>query len=63
MIPPPGSPDGAPMERDACLQNLFYISFRVPSREALPPGSLHRSPTERDTTPPEPLSTISQSPQ
>ena len=45
--PPPGSPNGAPMERDASLQSLFYISFRVPSKEALPP---------------EPLSTISQSP-
>ena len=59
--PPPGSPNGAPMERDANLQS-FYISFRVPSKEALCPGSLHRAPTERDTTPPEPLSTISQSP-
>jgi len=49
------------MERDARLQSLFCISFRVPSKEALPPGSLHRAPTERDTTPPEPLSTINQS--
>jgi len=62
MNPPPGSPNRAPMERDANLQGLFYISFRVPSKEALPPGSLHRAPTERDTTPPEPLSTIYQSP-
>jgi len=60
-IPPPGSPNGAPIERDANLQR-FYISFRVPSKEALPLGSLHRVPTERETTPPEPLSTISQSP-
>jgi len=51
------------MKRDARLQSLFYISFRVPSKGALPPGSLHRAPTERDTPPPEPLSTISQSPQ
>jgi hypothetical protein len=36
------------MERDAYLQSLFYISFRVPSKEALSPGSLHRAPTERD---------------
>jgi len=50
------------MERDARLQSLFYISFRVPSKGALPPGSLHRAPTARDAPPPEPLSTISQSP-
>jgi len=31
---------------DACLQSLFYISFRVPSKEALPSCSLHRTPTE-----------------
>jgi len=62
MNPPPGSPNGAPMERDARLQSLFYISIRVPSKGTLPPGSLHRAPTERDTPPPEHLSTISQSP-
>jgi len=50
------------MERDSCLQNLFYISFRVPRKGALPPGSLHRAPTERDAPPPEPLSSISHSP-
>jgi len=38
---------GAPMERDALLQSLFYLSFQVPSKGALPP---------------EPLSTISHSP-
>ena len=37
-------------------------SSRVPSKGALPPGSLYRAPTKRDTPPPEPLSTISQSP-
>jgi len=62
MSPSPGSPNGAPMERDACLPSFLYISFRAPSKGALPPGSLHRAPTERDTPPPEPLSTISQSP-
>ena len=46
--PPPGSPDGAPTERDARLQCLFYISFKVPSMEAFPPGSLHRAHTERE---------------
>jgi len=51
------------MKRDARLQSLFYISFRVPSEGALPPGSLYRTPhRERDTPPPEPLSTISQNP-
>jgi len=50
------------MEIVARLQSLFYISFWVPSKEALPPSSLHRALTERDTTPPEPLSTISQNP-
>jgi hypothetical protein len=29
--PPPGSPDGAPMDRDARLESLFCISSRVPS--------------------------------
>jgi len=50
------------MERNASLQSLFYTSFRVPGKGALPPGSLHRAAKERDTLPPEPLSTISQSP-
>jgi len=49
-----------PMERDARLQSLFYISFRVSSKGALPPGSLHRAPTDRDTPSPETLSTIYQ---
>jgi hypothetical protein len=32
--------------------------FRVPRKGALPSGSLHRAPTERDAPPLEPLSTI-----
>jgi len=36
------------MERDAYLQSLYYLSSRVPSKGALPPGSLHRAPIERD---------------
>jgi len=44
------------MERDARLLSLFYMFFRVPSKGALPPSSLHRAPTETDTPPPEPLS-------
>jgi hypothetical protein len=47
------------MERDARLQSLFYLTFRVPSMEALPPGSIHRSSTESDAPPSELLSTIS----
>jgi len=60
--PPPGFPNGAPMERDARLQSLSYITLGVPNKGDFPPGSLHRAPTERDTPPPEPLSAISQSP-
>jgi len=48
--PSSSSPNGAPMERDARLQSLFYISFRVPSKGALPLGSFHRVPTERYST-------------
>jgi len=44
------------MERDAHLQSLFYLSSRFPSKGALPPGSLHKNPIERDAPPPEPLS-------
>jgi len=60
--PPSRFSSGAPMEIDACLQSLFYLSFRVPIMGTLPPGSLHRAPIERDAAPTEPLSTISQSP-
>jgi hypothetical protein len=45
------------MEIDACLQSLFYLSSRVPSKG----GSPNRVPTDRDAPPPESLSTISQS--
>jgi len=61
--PPSRFPSGAMTERDAHLQGLFFLSSRVLSKEALPPGSLHRAPMERDAPPPEPLSAISQSPQ
>jgi len=60
--PPSMFPIGVLMERDAHLQSLFYLS-RVPSKGALPPGSLHRALIERDTPPAEPLSAISESPQ
>ena len=42
-------PKEAPMRRDACLQRLFYLSFRVPSKGALSASSLHRTPTESET--------------
>jgi len=50
------------MEIDACLQSLFYLASRIPSKGALPPVSLHRAPIERDFPPPEHLSTISHNP-
>jgi hypothetical protein len=52
---------GAPMEIDACLQSLFYLSFRVPSKGTLPPSFLHRVPIEIDAPSPEAVSTIYQS--
>jgi len=33
---------------------FLYITFRVPSKGALPPGSPHRAPVGRDTPFPEP---------
>jgi hypothetical protein len=39
----PRFPSGAPVERDARLQSFSYLSFSVPSKGALPPGSLHRA--------------------
>jgi hypothetical protein len=59
---PPRFPSGAPMERDARLQDIFYLASRVPSKGALPPGSPHRAPIQRDAPPPEPHSAISESP-
>ena len=41
--PPSRFLSGAPMERDARLQSLFYIFSRVPSNEVLPPGSPHKA--------------------
>ena len=42
-------PQTGPYGKRCPSPDSFYISFRVPSKEALPPGSLHRAPTERDT--------------
>jgi hypothetical protein len=51
------------MERDAYLQILYYLSSRVTSKGALPAGSLHRVPIDRDAPPAEPpFSHLSKSP-
>jgi hypothetical protein len=42
---------------------LLSISFRVPSKRALPPGSPHRAPTDGDVPFPEPSFIHFQSPQ
>jgi len=41
-------PQQGPYGIDACLQSLFYLSFRVPNKGALSPGTLHRVPIERE---------------
>jgi hypothetical protein len=51
------------MKKDAQLEILFYIFFRVPSKGVLPPGSIHRAPIDRNAPPPEPHSAILQNPQ
>ena len=54
---------GAPMERDAHLQRIFYLSSKLPSKETLPPGSLQRDPIERDApNSRDPFSRLSKSP-
>jgi hypothetical protein len=46
---------GSYEERDLSTGHFAYLSktssFGFPSKGALPPGSLHRAPTERDTPP------------
>ena len=54
-------PKRGPYGKRCPSPSLFYLTFRVPITGALPPGSLHRTPTESDAPPLEPLSTISQS--
>jgi hypothetical protein len=39
---------GAPMETDAHSRALLNLSFRVPSKRALPPGPAHGVPSVRD---------------
>jgi hypothetical protein len=47
--PSPGFPYGGPMCRDrgSIFRAYIYISFRVPSKEALPPGSPKSSHREK----------------
>ena len=51
---PPWSPNGAPMETDTHSRTLLYVSFRVPSKGALPPSFPCRAPVERHAPSPEP---------
>ena len=39
---------GTPLEAEGYSRVLLNISFRVPSKEALPPGRLRGVPSERD---------------
>ena len=48
--------NGALTEADTYSRALLSISFGVPSKGSLPPGSPHRAPTERDALFPEPTS-------
>jgi hypothetical protein len=53
--PPSRFPSGAHIEKDSHLQNLFYLSSRVPSKGVLPPGFFHRAPIDRNAALPETL--------
>jgi len=49
MSPLPGSSMG-PLWREVPVSRAFlYITSRVPSKGALPPGTPHRAPSERET--------------
>ena len=50
------------MGRDTHLQSLFYVSFTVPSKGALPPGALHRAHTKNHSTSRAAFNHISKSP-
>jgi hypothetical protein len=41
-------PKRSPYEKRCLSPEPFLISFRVPGKGALPPGFLHRAPTERE---------------
>ena len=53
----------APCGEIPAFRTCFYISLRIPSKEALPPGSPHSGAIESDAQLPEPPLSISQSPQ
>jgi len=54
MILLPGSPTGPLWEEMPVTRAFPYITFRVSSKGAPPPGSPHRAPIERDAPFPEP---------
>jgi hypothetical protein len=56
---PPGSSTGPLWREMPVARVFFYLSSRVLSKGALPPGSHHRAPIERETSPPKPHSYIS----
>ena len=59
---PPCSPKWVPYgKRHPFSKTLFNISFRVPSKRALPPVYPHTAPTERDAPFPEPSICLSKS--
>ena len=46
---PTCSPKAGPLRKQTPISRaLLSTSFRIPSKGALPPGSLHRAPSERD---------------
>ena len=48
-------PKMGPLRKETPISRaLLNISFRVPSKRALPPDSPHRAPTDRDVPFPEP---------
>jgi hypothetical protein len=62
MNPPPRSPIGAPIDRDAHLQSLSYLTISFPNKGAplqVPSQSSHRG---RHSTPRAPFNHISKSP-
>ena len=54
QLPPMFPKTGLLRKQTPIPRALLSISFGVPSKGALPPGSPHRAPTERDAPSPEP---------
>jgi hypothetical protein len=60
---PPMFPKTGPLwKQTPIFRALLIISFGVPTKGVLPPGSPHRAPTVRDAPFPGPSFTVSQSP-